>query len=181
MCTYITAVLPEGTDKGAAAKVFDRHKHGFEILEKAPPAVGREDLYVLTTRKHCDCGTALGSGADRVEERKNPLDEVPQLRKKGWSETKIQRWLSDKLNPPQRAEPNREEELARWEAFIRDVLETGVAPSLGLFVHFYNERFEDDIIRHVERVPLSQLTTELLLNMRDDTLYIFLPGRWKRA
>src|SRR5687767_2907352 len=173
MCTYIAAVLPAGTDPKAAAELFKKHALGFWLVQDRPSAISNDQLYALTNIGHCDCGTVLGRGFIGNLYTKEPESEIPKLRKKGWSEAKINRWLEDKTRKPDPLDIRREEELARWMATIQDVLTSGIATSLGLFVHFYNEGFDADIIKRVERVRLTDLTPELLLGFADDTLYEF--------
>ena len=173
MCTYIAAVLPAGTDPKAAGELFEKHNLGFWQIHDRPPAISKDQLYVLTSTKYCDCGTVLGRGCIRNPHTKEPETEIPKLRKKGWSEAKINRWLEDKTRKPDPRDTESEEELARWIVTIQEILTSGVTKSLGVFVHFYNEGFGADIIKRVEQVKLADLSPELLLGLADDTLYEF--------
>jgi hypothetical protein len=178
MCTYIMVVVPSGTDEEKAREVFKRHGLRFNVFKDSPPAV-RKDM-CATTCKHCDCGTALGNERAALMASPDPEAEIPKLRKKGWSQAKIQRWLEDKARRPDRRVERNELELAQWMALIPDVLESDVVNRIGVFVHFYNERFGADIIRRKERIPLDRLSPDLLVSMADDTLYEFVPARQRR-
>ena len=181
MCTYIAAVLPAETNRESAAEHFDKHGHGFWVQPTAPQAIRKGDLYVLTYRKHCDCGTILGSGWNPVMPTKDPEAAIPKLRKKGWSETKIERWLADKMRQPNPQGIRQDEELARWMWFLQDSLHSGLAKRIGLFVHFYNrERFDDDLIQNVVHVSLDELSQEVLIGMAGDTVYEFALSPGKR-
>ena len=174
MCTYIAAVLPAGTDAKATGELFKKHDLGFYPIHDRPPAISKDQLYVLTFTQNCDCGTVLGRGYIRNPHPKEPESEIPKLRKKGWSDAKINRWLEDKTRKADPHDTRSEEELARWMATIQDIVTSGITTSLGLFVHFYNEGYDADIIKRVERVKLMDLSPELLLGLADDTLYEFI-------
>jgi len=127
MCHYITAVLPHTVDPTAVASLFDSYKLGFEIISN-PHVVGQIDLkawYILTSGKHCDCGTALGSLTRQARAQGLSYDrEVEKSRKQGWSEAKIKRWLEQKEQTQERHR-REDEALAvsgadsqRWLAFL---------------------------------------------------------------
>lgn len=177
MGTYIMTVLPVGTDLERAKEEYKRSKLHFWLQEMRPPAVSSCDLYVGTAG-FCDCGTALGSARIALHQQEDPERHIPKLRKRGWGETKINRWLGEKqahlyAESAHRDEQNTEE-LARWHGPILRVLESGLAPWIGVFVHFYNEGPGVDIIHNVERVPVRRLTPNLLQSLADDTLYEFM-------
>ncbi len=99
MCTYITAVIAADADEAAIRQCADQWGHGWKAIDNRH-VLGQlrpGERYYLTTRGHCDCGTALGSMGPEWEHRsKDPANKVPALRRKGWSEAKITRWLKDK-------------------------------------------------------------------------------------
>jgi hypothetical protein len=178
MCTYITVVVPEGTDEERARELFKRHGLRFDVYKETPPAI--RTSICATTCGHCDCGTALGNERAAEMAAEDPAEQIPKLRKKGWSEAKIERWLADKTRRPDRHVERNERELAQWIALIPDVLESEVANKIGVFVHFYNEPTSADVIKRIEQVPLDRLSSELLVTMADDTLYEFVPSRYRR-
>jgi len=132
MCHYITAVLPHTVDPTAVASLFDSYKLGFEIISN-PHVVGQIDLkawYILTSGKHCDCGTALGSLTRQARAQGLSYDrEVEKFRKQGWSEAKIKRWLEQK---EQTQERHRREDEALAEDQAEDRHRVGVLDDLGL-------------------------------------------------
>ena len=184
MCTYITAVIPAGANEAAVRQCADQWGHGWEAIDNRH-VLGQlrpGERYYLTTRKHCDCGTALGSlGPEWQHRSKAPADKVPSLRRKGWSEAKIARWLKDKERAAghrQRAEalhsdhpPMPEEEM--WLGFLRAVIERGVAGSVGLLLHWYSGGVESERIdlKDRTRVSLGELNEIVLRDMDYDHLY----------
>ena len=82
MCHYITATLPHAVELQSVAPIFESHKLGFELISNPHVAeqVDPQDWYILTNRKHCDCGTALGSlnhqGAAKVSNYDRELKKI---------------------------------------------------------------------------------------------------------
>lgn len=189
MCHFITAILPGNTDSRKAAEIFAQHKLGFEEIENESVRKFLEsgDLYILTTSGHCDCGTVLGSQyrepertAAQKEEFRN--QEIAKLKKKGWSESKIKRWLREAELTAEKEK--RERELAHehgvrlasdWVSFIRDVLSSKVANRVGLLVHDYSGGLSSRIpINGKMQIGVDELSEDVLLEMSEDVIYEFL-------
>ena len=185
MCLFITATLPRGAKLDCVAPIFDTYKLSFElvsnpyVLGQLPPG----ERYISTTSSHCDCGSALGSlgGRDR-DESGGHEHELKKLRRKGWSEAKILRWLEQKeLTKEKHA---REDEARAgsytpvaqyWVDFISAVLNSGCTDRLGILLHFYRMDVEDERVKLLgsERVKLEELTPRLLMEMEYDVVYEF--------
>jgi len=184
MCHYITAVLPHTVDPTAVASLFDSYKLGFEIISN-PHVVGQIDLkawYILTSGKHCDCGTALGSLTRQARAQGLSYDrEVEKSRKQGWSEAKIKRWLEQKEQTQERHR-REDEALAvsgadsqRWLAFLNALLTRPATSKFGLLLHWYHTSVESERIRiqRRETVRLADVDEELLMRIEEDVLYEF--------
>jgi len=136
MCHFITAILPSNIDVNKAGEIFARHKLRFEQIENESVREHLEpgDLYILTTKGMCDGGTVLGSEyreEDRSSDEKEKFrrQTVEKLKKKGWSETKIDRWFKEAALTEEKE--NRSKELQHessitlvsdWVEFIKNVL-----------------------------------------------------------
>ena len=180
MCTYIAAALLTGSNAQAVAEIADAHGLGWEpfsnrhLTEQAPGST-----WFLTSRKHCDCGTALGASA--VSRRANdPQDQVPKLKERGWSDAKIARWLADKRGAEERHERSRLQraeddatEVLAWLRFLTAVLTAGVAKSVSILLHDYSGPIEGERIAITRReiVGLADLTSRRLSEMEADVLY----------
>lgn len=185
MCLYITATLPRGAKLDCVATIFDAYKLSFEtvsnpyVLEQLPPG----EVYVSTTSSHCDCGSALGSPGGRDGDKAVSYEhELKKLRRKGWSETKILRWLEQKERTKEkhvredeaRAESNTP--VPRyWVDFISAVLNSKCTDRVGILLHFYQMGVEDERVKILghERVKLEELTPRLLMEMEYDVVYEF--------
>ena len=193
MCIFITATLPPDASIEAVRAVFERHGRRLDevenqnVLEQLPSG----ERYFCTTSGHCDCGTALGSTFAFAETSPRTDDisqKILKLRRKGWSEAKIQRWVEqDRRNreQDQRARIARESyalesgEIVDWVALIREIMATGQSSSVGLLVHWYSTSPEQEAVDLRERVRLAadSITEEDLLRMRHDTVYEFHASR----
>ena len=140
MCHHITATLPRVGELKSVAPIFESHKLGFELISNPHVAeqVDPQDWYILTSRRHCDCGTALGSLKHERAAKVLSYDrELKKFRKQGWSEAKIQRWLEQKEQTKERHRredealaDGRGPELDRWIEFLNDLIRFGPSPGL---------------------------------------------------
>lgn len=176
MCHFITATLPAGLSSEAVETIA--RNHGRNWLSASNKYVARHlddgEQYFYTTRGHCDCGTSLGSSRAGDKDESKLAKQLKKLRRKGWSEAKIDRWLKDK----EKARSNRpepENDAAIWVALIDNVLGSTDAKYVGLLLHFYSGDLNDEqiAISHVETVPRSELTEDRLRAIHEDVLYRF--------
>lgn len=183
MCHYITATLPQVVELKSIAPIFELHKLGFELISNPHVAaqVDSQDWYILTSRKHCDCGTALGSlNHQRAAKASSYERDLKKFRKQGWSEAKIKRWLEQKEQTKERH--RREDaalaegggpELDRWIEFLNDLIGSDLSPRFGLLVHWYHGGIEGERIKiqRREKVRFSEVTPERLMKIEEDVLY----------
>jgi hypothetical protein len=151
MCTFISVALPNSADAALCRSVFAEHKLGLKSVTRRgiPKGVLAHENYYFTVTHHCDCGTALGAAvvyqdgerrARRHEDRK-----LRTLRKKGWSEAKIDRRRKDMgktVDKYQRTMDARSEhagdEIANWITLIDRLLGQRVTPWIGVTVNEYS-------------------------------------------
>jgi hypothetical protein len=188
MCHYITATLPHVVEPDSVANIFESHKLGFELISNPHVAeqVNSPDWYILTSRNHCDCGTAFGSLNHRDTAAKGSSydRELKKFRKQGWSEAKMQRWLEQKEQTKERHRRKDEDlvqggspELDRWIELLNELIGSGPAPRVGLLLHWYHGSIEGERIKiqRRERVRLSEVNPERLMKIEEDVLYEVVP------
>ena len=89
---------------------------------------------LLTGAGHCDCGTALGALERKAAllQRCRRSDERKEasLRRKGWGESRIQRWR----NPQQKVSSGHDPQagMIDWERLLTDLLSPPRTPYVGL-------------------------------------------------
>jgi len=141
--------------------------------------------YVRATQSLCDCGTPLGSLTAKHNQRGRAEGEsshgtaVAKLKKKGWSQAKIDRWLGEKEIASERTSLQRANssgaDLNSWCQFIKTFLPANQGKALGILLHWYSGSLEDEKIeiKSIERIPLSEELEKDLLSIREDVLYLF--------
>lgn len=94
---------------------------------------------LLTTAGHCDCGTALGAFERKAAllERRRRSDERKEasLRRRGWGESRIQRWRNQQQKISSGHDP--QAGLIDWERLLIDMLSQPRTPYVGLLLHWY--------------------------------------------
>lgn len=185
MCHYITATLPHDVNLDAVAPVFESHRLGFALISN--PHVSSQiepgGWYILTTKGHCDCGTALGSlNRPAAGEAVSHERELRKLRKRGWSEARVRRWIEQKelaeakrLREADARGLGAAPEVERWMSCLADLLRSGHTRRVGLLLHMYrggvaSERID---IPGREEIGLAELTPDRLRRMREDVAYVF--------
>ncbi|HWL50848.1 MAG TPA: hypothetical protein VNQ90_00330 [Chthoniobacteraceae bacterium] len=179
MCHFITAVLPKTAPHSELAALARRHGRQFRPL--ANPGIERQlrrdQRYFLTTLRHCDCGTVLGSYRRRHRHVPDWAAEEQRLRKKGWAAAKIARAMVQKRRSSAAVDQRESEanlaELASWRSLIAEVFGSGVR-EFGLLLHSYHGPLDETIqLEGVERVIPDKTVGERLLWMWEDVLYCF--------
>ena len=181
MCHYITVYVPRDADVAAVKSVLDENKFGFRFLENphVQGQIGTPVLQILTSRKMCDCGTRLASAHQPISGRTPSEPDVTRQRKKGWSESRIRRWLEERANAAQRQEAAKERlgsnagrETERWVRAIGQVLDTRAAGWMGVLVHQYSRGLESERIalQRPKKIRLAALTEDTLLEMNEDAM-----------
>lgn len=168
----ISATLPAGADQDRASSVAHRFGRIWTPITNAhvtSQLLPGEEHFL--TPGHCDCGTLLGQDRRR-RNKEGPLDKyVVKLRKKGWGESKIERWLAEKSRTTDRraheAERRRSEDGSdthRWSLMIRALHDELQVDHVGLLLHWYRGPVDDeriDLVR-TESIAVGALDECLL-------------------
>ena len=144
----------------------------------------RGERYFLTTRGMCDCGTEIGVSvrtAGTLPPRDADLSrEVKKLKKKGWTDAKVDRWIEQTKADVARKHTESEArlrgphpEVDRWIQFVSLVLAGNHADWIGILVHWYGGNVATEAIAAGNRrwVTLDNFTEDYLLNAEEDTLH----------
>jgi hypothetical protein len=182
VCHFITAVLPDDARLGVLDPIA--RKHGRRFQPQGNSSVEAQlrpgERYFVTTVGHCDCGTPLGALVPRPGSRK-PLDHevvLKQLRAKGWSETKISRWLAQKRGVEARDQRIRSDDetpaIDAWVAFLTEVLESKTTSYIGVLLHWYGGPLSERIpLGGREAIRFDDSAEAMLSHLKEDVLYEF--------
>lgn len=141
MCLFITAVIPEEGLSQAFTEVAKKHQLSFATCENRhlQGQLRPSERYVRVATTHCDCGSPLFQRPkDRTQEYL--ARQLAKLRKKGWSEAKIGKWVEAAAPRPvdPNAAPKGQRSVQDWAEFIQEALGLRNASYLGLVAHSYS-------------------------------------------
>jgi hypothetical protein len=165
MCFHITLIV-RGGDPSDIDQVLRRHRRKAKPIANASiaHALAPGEAQFLTTVGHCDCGTALAPvTVDRAGKRNA---QAAKLGKKGWSQAKVERWLTDRVKADEKSEERRHtntpDSVELWSRIVGDVLSAPGVQQAGLLLHFYSGDLEEEAIEPVrETVPLRDFEASL--------------------
>jgi hypothetical protein len=175
MCHFITLIVPSD-DTEAVRAAMDRHGRAATPIDN--PSVRKvlreSERQYLTTRAHCDCGTALVQRRETAEVREERFArEADRMRRKGWSEAKIERALEDRSKADSRPDPPGPDSIEFWSALLRDLGDELKLPYAGLFVHSYSGAMDSEILHASRRdMPGDMALHHALKSIEEDEVAI---------
>lgn len=141
MCLFITALVPRTTHSAAFDAVVSKHRLSFAACENRhlKAQLRSSERYVYATAAHCDCGSPLFFGSE-APSAESVAREVAKLRRKKWSEAKIEKWLAATSPRPYdpNLSPSGHRSASEWAAFLEEALRVPKLPYLGLVGHWYD-------------------------------------------
>jgi hypothetical protein len=182
MCHFITATHSSNINLTDINKIAETFTLKFQECnnEYVNRQISTEEKYIFKCTNICDCGTAIGEASvikntsERVQK-----SEVDKLKRKGWTDTKINRWLTDKKKSEEKTNNENEailkrksNEIENWINFLRTLFKTTNVEHFGLLLHWYSNGLENEKIKIGSRKVVSQKSlTELDFKMlQEDTL-----------
>ena len=179
MCYYITATVPAESNLEVLRQVINKHGFGFTSLTNRFIAaqLPKGSQYYRATGSTAIAMTVLATRftIDRTSNQNDLARHANKLRKKGWSEAKIQQSLRERTLAREKPRPDITESAYRWIKFLREILSAKRTPRIGLITHFYQGDIEteDFHINSTQTLVLTDLRQETILGLEDDVLYTF--------
>lgn len=179
MCIFITAIIPADFDTAAAKPILEKHSMLFKPLANHfLESQLQGDRAVLARRSVCDCDTSLGCrGRLKFPEQHNKTS-ADILRKKGWTESKIKRWLHEKEHNAEKRIQEEEEkynkDLNNWIEFLASLFSENITNRLGLMIHMFSGGLSEEriLLKGVERLEFTADLIEILKGFEQDTVYM---------
>jgi hypothetical protein len=142
VCNFITGVLDAKAETPGFRALVAKHRLRFQLLANPciTPQLKPGERYYHVTNNHCDCSTSL---TWRPKELSLDAD-IRKVRNKGWSETKIERWVKSK--GPRTDQQTRGDRLTKeqWLEFLSEALSLREVHYVGLMAHFYRKSTDDE-------------------------------------
>jgi hypothetical protein len=120
------------------------------------------------TQGHCDCGTALASKRSPASIKARKIEV---LRKRGWSEHRIERWVAQvKSDESRKEEESRAKDIPDLQHWLEWV--QAQPKPVDLVVNEVGSRVEPDYNR-VQEVPREDVDEDFLCDLEKGVLYRF--------
>jgi hypothetical protein len=185
VCTYITLIAAtDDLDRlNAALATLDRRGQvrRAERIDTPGlrPLLAADEREYLISRNPCDCGAFLGSalqqGEDPPEAR---AAEIARYRRRGWSEARIARAMTDKARAdarPAGRTPN--EDAAYWIDLLTTLSRELELNRLALMHHFYSKSpGNEPEIATRRKAGRMREAAEVLASMGDAVIHDFETG-----
>lgn len=177
MCHFIFLALPFQAHTAAIGALCERHDRAFRPVDSdkiTRPFLVADECTYLTTAGLCDCGTPLIPQREDYFVQHNQdgalAKRVERLRKDGWTQNKINNWLSQKTTLRDKKQQYREEQnnkaINHWYELISTILNQRLSSYVGLIV-----LWDDENTRIKARIT-KKLTPDYA-PLAENTIYIF--------
>ena len=189
MCTFITliAATDDADRLNSALATLDRRGQvrRAERIDTPGlrPLLAADEREYLISRNPCDCGAFLGSALRNDEDpQETRAAEIARYRRKGWSEARIARALTDRGRAearPSGRTPN--EDAAYWIELLTTLSRELGLKRLALMHHFYDKSpgIEPEIATRRRAGPVRE-AAEVLASMGDAVIHDFEIGEPSR-
>ncbi|UOG39961.1 hypothetical protein MAL08_19640 (plasmid) [Leptospira noguchii] len=184
MCHYITSVVPNNTNLEELQRILESYNLGFDEIMN--PSISRQISihykYFRPTTGTCDCGTELGRlNYYKRESHDSTKTLALKLSKKGWSKSKIDRWIEEKDKNQSKHDRKFEylkntnsTETKFWIDFIHNILSSNITNEFGLLLHWYDKSLESNfLLKGISKVKFAEGSDFFFDEVEEDILYIF--------
>lgn len=180
MCFFLTGYLKSDSDVKAVRKIAIDHNLAWTPIKNDSIMEQLESgaTQYLTNKEICGCYLSPTGHWWVTNTKDSDLEKkVKKLRKKGWSESKINKWVEEK-----------EKDISRkfdslvtsgldgknWLSFLSEVFESGSASSVGVLFHFYGDLEKEtiDLISETSH-SIGEIDEWFLQNLKMDHFYWF--------
>lgn len=176
MCQFNLLIIDKESEGENLEKLFIDNGFGFRELnnKSLQTQIGSTKKIILTTKGHCDCRSILGLNHQDSNSRIDIEKEKKKLRKKKWSESKIERHLSDKLKEQNKREVagelGNEAEENNWIRISQ--LLRNRKTQFGILFRQFGGLIEDEIIEveKTNQIPIELLSNGELRNFKENQL-----------
>ena len=163
MCQFNLVIIDRESEEDDLKQIFVKNGFGYRELEieNLMNQIGENQKIILTTKGECDCGSILGLNHQDLAPRIEVEKEKKKLRKKKWSESKIERYLNDKLKEQNKrsaeSELGNESEERNWIKLFELLFKKN--GKFGILFHQFDGLIEEE---KIEIEKTNQISIELL-------------------
>lgn len=178
MCKFITLIIQPKIEIEKFKNIFSTHNFNSSSVENQSirQQYGKDANIIFPTKAHCDCGSVIGIPSNNLseEEKQQRLHkQIDKLKKKGWSNIKIERWLQERYkdNKQENRELEKKEECNNWIAFFKRLLADKNVKQVSILAHWYHSDILTETITLKESIKIKadDLNVTVLSNLLYDT------------
>ena len=190
MCQFISLILRDRGKAEAYSHILELRKRGLCVADEIPALKHLKpgEFLAYPQGKSCDCGTALGSYSQHFTDKRTSQHEIDSmtkpLKKKGWTQSKINRWLEERekyVSREARLEKQRHGHLDEienpdpdgWVETISQLLEVSNEKYAGILLQWSpgNKDFEKALSSKRRKLNISNDVGLELYKMDEDIVY----------
>jgi len=143
MCHLILTILPPKANVAAIEALcgqYERNLRSVRADKRIMPWIEGNELCYRTNGGVCDCGTALLSQDYYSRHNNDSALAIAKLRKEGWSQHKIDNWLSQKMGVREKKQQENAKDRGRWYSLLHEILKQRLSPYVCLLVLLDDKR-----------------------------------------
>jgi hypothetical protein len=119
----------------------------------------------------------LGSECRAKSKANTEKEDTIKLKKKGWSNTKINRWLNQKQEHAEYLKLSKRQkgaqEISNWVSFASCILTMHYSKEIGVLLHSYRNSTEDEVFSLQGSTEERKVSEEAFLNLVNDKVLFF--------
>ena len=173
MCRFATILIERDSFNENLKGIFEKHSFAFRKYENDTLShlLNNHFIFINTTTGDCDCGSVLACNPEQVDYEKELEKEIARLKRKKWSDSKIDRYL--KQRKPNPKEKEFEEETEKWIKLFSELLENERVGLVGVLIKDYEYSIMDEKFDKIETglIKLNEINQVLFENLENDRLY----------
>ena len=151
MCQFNLAIVDKESDDSIIKDIFERNGFNYTLLQNQNlnKLISLDLKVIFTTKSHCDCGSVIGIDTKDNSINRDIEKEIKKLKRKKWSDGKIQKYLENREKAELRKQSETGEtnkiELDNWFNTINDCFCKNISKRFGILTHFYSGTIEDEM------------------------------------
>jgi len=173
MCQFNIILTEKDTDSTSIEKLLNENGFGYSEInnESINSQIKELQTIIVSTKGHCDCGSILGTDQSKTAQTFNIEKERKKLKKKKWTDSKIERYLADKLKSQVKNIENMKlgnsAEEDRWMNLINQLINERI--KFGLLHHQFSGSLAEEKLEltDITTITNNELSIEHLRNLRD--------------
>lgn len=174
-CTII--YLPSDSEWENAKSIFDKYRIGADSVSNQSIASQIPDKSLTFNALYgSNESTVIGMISENLEGFRDSIKDIPLYTYGGWQTGVRGEWMEKyTVNDLKDISTERKVELAGWNSWLKELLESGFTKKVGIVKHFFTENNDQEsfLIRRTLQVNINDIEESYLLYIEEDIAYEF--------